>query len=223
MSMYNSNFRPYTVQISEMVLDPNFVIFDFDYELYDPSHKLEFEKKFCDHFMFYEIGTETIGRWKHMLRATLNDINRYYEQLYQTELASKDIQFMLNKDLKETFIRDIVGESEGNVSSADISNNTATNDNVNIFSDTPRGEIKNLEKYMTNASKDNGNTSVNSNSNTDSNSKSNTKNKETTEFISQGNIGVTSSATLLEHWRSILINIDQLIFEELEDLFFGLF
>ena len=42
---------------------------------------------------------------------------------------------------------------------------------------------------------------------------------ETYSLVSQGNIGVTSSAELLEKWRNVLINIDQMIFEECSDLF----
>ena len=42
---------------------------------------------------------------------------------------------------------------------------------------------------------------------------------ETTQLTSKGNIGVTSSAELLEKWRKVLINIDELIINECSDLF----
>ena len=45
------------------------------------------------------------------------------------------------------------------------------------------------------------------------------KEKETTTLISQGNIGVTSSAELLKQWREVLINIDNMIIEDCKDLF----
>lgn len=223
MSMYFSKERPYTIQLSEMVYDPKFIIFDFDYEFYNPDHKIDFEKKFCDYFMFREIGQETIGRWKHQLRTTLNVIAPYYKQLYQTELASKDIQFMLNKDLKETFIREVEGENSGLVKSSDTSKNTGKNESQNIFNDTPRGSIEENKDYMTNFTLDNNKSEVEANTNSLGESQGKSKNVETTEFISQGNIGVTSSASLLQAWRDVLLNIDQLILDELEDLFFGLY
>ena len=46
---------------------------------------------------------------------------------------------------------------------------------------------------------------------------------EKTSFLSQGNIGVTSSAELLDKWRQVIINIDQLILNELEDLFLDIY
>ena len=45
---------------------------------------------------------ETVGRFQHRLKTKLNKIMPYYKQLYETELRSKDIDFMLNKDLIET-------------------------------------------------------------------------------------------------------------------------
>ena len=47
--------------------------------------------------------------------------------------------------------------------------------------------------------------------------------KEETTLISKGNIGTTSSAQLLRDWRDVLINIDMMILEECEELFFKLF
>ena len=42
---------------------------------------------------------------------------------------------------------------------------------------------------------------------------------ETITFKSQGNIGVTSSAELLQKWREVLINIDEMIIKDCHDLF----
>ena len=53
--------------------------------------------------MFREIGFETVERFKRSLLGKLNKIMPYYTQLYQTELRSKDIDFMLNKDLEEVY------------------------------------------------------------------------------------------------------------------------
>lgn len=201
----------YTLEINQLVNDLDFKLFDFDYNLYDNELKSAFEKKFIDHFYFYEIGLTPIARFKKALQIKLNDIFPYYKQLYQTELRTKDIDFMLNKDLKEQYTRELTGNSSVNQSSTSTSNDTS----LNINNDTPQNKIDDLDQFMTSASKNTDNSTMNS-SGTNSAENNST---ETYSLISQGNIGVTSSAELLEKWRSVLINIDQMIFEECNDLF----
>ena len=72
---------------------------------------------------------------------------------------------------------------------------------------------------MSNASK----SSADDNSSSESNSQNTTKGKEKTTLLSQGNIGITSSAELLEKWRSVLINIDSMILDELSYLFLDIY
>ena len=72
---------------------------------------------------------------------------------------------------------------------------------------------------MSNASKSNANDESTSNSN----SQNTTKGKEKTSFLSQGNIGITSSAELLQKWRDVLINIDSMILDELSYLFLDIY
>jgi hypothetical protein len=201
----------HTLEINQIVNDLDFKLFDFDYNLYDNELKSAFEKKFINHFYFYEIGLTPIARFKKALQIKLNDIFPYYKQLYQTELRCNDIDFMLNKDLKEQYTRELTGNSSVNQSSTSTSNDTS----LNINNDTPQNKIDDLDQFMTSASKNTDNSTMNS-SGTNSAENNST---ETYSLVSQGNIGVTSSAELLEKWRSVLINIDQLIFEECNDLF----
>ena len=201
----------YTIELSQIVNDLDFNLFDFNYNLYDNELKSAFEKKFIDHFYFYEIGLTPIARFKKALQIKLNDIYPYFKQLYQTELRCNDIDFMLNKDLKEQYTRELTGNSSVNQSSTSTSNDTS----LNINNDTPQNKIDDLDQFMTSASKNTDNSTMNS-SGTNSAENNST---ETYSLVSQGNIGVTSSAELLEKWRSVLINIDQLIFEECNDLF----
>ena len=72
-------------------------VFNFDYDFYTDSDiiKSKFEEKFIDEYFFHEIGQETVARFQHRLRTRLNKIMPYYKQLYNTELASKDINFLL--------------------------------------------------------------------------------------------------------------------------------
>ena len=201
----------YTLELNQIVNDLDFNLFDFEYNLYDNELKSSFEKKFIDHFYFYEIGLTPIARFKKALQIKLNDIFPYYKQLYQTELRTAEIDFMLNKDLKEQYTRELTGNSSVNQSSTSSSNDTS----LNINNDTPQNKIDDLDKYMTSASKNTDNSTMNS---IGTNSAENNS-TETYSLVSQGNIGVTSSAELLEKWRNVLINIDQMIFEECNDLF----
>lgn len=201
----------YTLQLYQIVNSVDYTLFDFDYNLYDNELKKAFEEKFINHFYFYEIGLTPIARFKKALQIKLNDIYPYFKQLYQTELRCNDIDFMLNKDLKEQYTRELTGNSSVNQSSTSTSNDTS----LNINNDTPQNKIDDLDQFMTSASKNTDNSTMNS-SGTNSAENNST---ETYSLISQGNIGVTSSAELLEKWRNVLINIDQLIFEECNDLF----
>ena len=190
-------------------------IFDFDYDFYtnDETIKYNFEDKFINEYYFNEIGFETVGRFKQRLRTKLNKIMPYYTQLYQTELRAKDIDFMLNKDLEEVYERVLEGS---NTSKNDVTVDNSSTSNV-LESNIDNGNASlELEKgSLTNVGK----STLNDNT-TSSNSVNDTTNQtERTKLSSKGNIGITSSAELLEKWRKVIINIDDLIINECSDLF----
>ena len=260
----------YTIEVYSLLQDKNFKMFDFDYDFYTDNQviKSNFENKFLDTYMFHELGQETVIRFKHFLKTKLNNIAPYYKQLYETELRCQDIDFMLNKDLTETFERtntsDKTSQTDNNmktdltnkdVSTLDNTNNTTlSNRDIsqttnNSIDDTLESNIEqglaniSLNDRLTNVSKTTNETSqnntndstgstnsvVNQNAVTDttgSNVSQGTSrtidtiaDKEITKLISQGNIGVTSSAELLDKWRKVIINIDNLIINECLNLF----
>ena len=190
-------------------------VFNFDYDFYTDSNiiKSKFEQKFIDEYYFHEIGQETVARFQHRLRTRLNKIMPYYKQLYDTELAAKDINFLLNKDLTESFERIVTGESSSIndliVSDQGETNNKESNiENGNASLELDKGSLTNVSK-----------TSLSNNTNSNNTTKDNTNQSEKTILKSQGNIGITSSAELLEKWRSVIINIDQMIIDTCSDLF----
>lgn len=192
-----------------------FKVFNFEYDFYidNENIKRKFEEKFIDEYFFNEIGTETVFRFQHRLKTRLNKIMPYYKQLYQTELRSNEIDFMLNKDLVETFERSIDSDTSSlndvTVNDKNINDNLESNiENGNASIELETGSITNVSKStLTNENKTSSNTDINTNM------------KETTNLISRGNIGITSSAELLEKWRKVLINIDEMIINECSDLF----
>ena len=203
----------YTLELRH--IHQTFKVFNFDYDFYTDSDiiKSKFEEKFIDEYYFHEIGQETVARFQHRLRTRLNKIMPYYKQLYDTELAAKDINFLLNKDLTETFERVVTGESSSindlTVSDQGETNNKESNiENGNASLELENGSLTNVSK-----------TSLSNNTNSNNTSRDNTNQNEITTLKSQGNIGITSSAELLEKWRSVIINIDQMIIDACDDLF----
>lgn len=209
----------YTLELRQISESKNLKVFDFDYAFYCEEHRKEFEEKFINYYFFHEIGVETIQRFKHNLKTKLNEIMPYYTQLYQTELEAKDINFLLNKDLKETFIRE-----------KDLTNNM-TGDSLSKVNGNDNTDYKESNIGNGNATLSyNSLTSINQNNNSFDNTNSSNSNvvnkgneRESTTLISQGNIGITSSAELLQKWRDVIINIDQLILKECRDLFMTIY
>lgn len=203
----------YTLELRH--IHQTYKVFNFDYDFYTDSDiiKSKFEQKFIDEYYFHEIGQETVARFQHRLRTRLNKIMPYYKQLYDTEIAAKDINFLLNKDLTETFERVVTGESSSindlTVSDQGETNNKESNiENGNASLELENGSLTNVSK-----------TSLSNNTNSNNTSRDNTNQNEITTLKSQGNIGITSSAELLDKWRSVIINIDQMIIDACDDLF----
>ena len=213
----------YTLEFRYLVDDENFEIFDFDYELYDNALKPKFEKDFKEYFYFREIGHETVGRFKKALQIKLNQIAYRYKEYYKTVIALENEDMMMTKDLKETFVREVNGESSSKANSNDNSNLSGNGKNINKFSLTPKQGIKSLDNHITNATVDENNTSTNSQTNSNSETTNKVNNIETTTFISQGDLGVTSSGLLIQGWRDVIVSIHEKMFQEdLDELFFQL-
>lgn len=213
----------YSIELRTLVSDPLFDLFDFEYTFYtdDFNVRKTFEQKFIDHFYFDEIGSETVARFKWMLKSKLNVIMPYYRQLYETELKAKDINFLLNKDLREEYERTLSSDSDEKIdTNATTSNNTNSTANSKVSNIDNGVSAVNLNPgNLTGVSQDTNQTTNAFNSN--NNVKRNTQGEitERTVTTSQGNIGITSSAELLKKWREVLINIDQMILNECKDLF----
>ena len=204
----------YTLELRYLYKDKKFKLFDFPYNLYDNDLKPWFEEKFFQHFMFYEIGFDSVAMFKQRLMSKLNDIFPYYKQLYETEIASKSVDFLLNKDLKESYVRELTSNSNSSQESNTASSGLSTSGQLtpSLISNSQK-----IDKFMDTAQKDE------SSSNATSTGESTGNSKEEYTLTSQGNIGITSSAELLAKWREVLLNIDLMIFEECNDLFMQIF
>ena len=234
----------YTMTIMEMMnnkLTKN--IFPDNYEFYvdDEQARKSFEDKFIKHYYYREIGFETPFMFTHKLETHLLINMPYWKQLYETELEAKNINFMLNKDLRETFTREIDTENEtsGTNSTQQTSTNVSSLNQEGTSTNTHKeSSIRDgvsasslLDGYLTGTSSDNGNNSTTGSSNSSDKLTSegtlsqseNGKTVEKTDLLSQGNIGITSSAQLLKEWRDVLINMDKIIIESCNDLFIKIY
>lgn len=203
----------YTIELRYIDQDPKYDVFGFPYDFYEPQLKASFEKKFIDYFYYNEIGFETVARFRHELRTKLNTIMPFYRQLYASQLAFEGIDPLLNKDLVETFVRDLDTKHDN------LNNTENTADNISKVSSLNNGlsSVSLEDSYLTATSGDNQKSNIKSEGTHNGNT------KEQTVLTSKGNIGITSPADMLEKWRGVMINIDEQIFEECRELFFLLY
>lgn len=180
--------------VNEIIRQAAPLIFSFDFPIYKEEHRLELECKILKRYYTREIGAETYGRWKLFLDERMNSIMDYYNKLYE----SAELEFNPMVDYKVT--------RKGSNTSKSQSKGTSRN----LYSDTPQGGLTDIEqeRYLTNASKD---TSDGEASGTGSYN-------ETVEGLAGGR----SPALLLNEYRKTILNIDNMIVDELNDLFMNI-
>lgn len=181
-------------------------VFDFDFPMFNVDYKNVLCTKIIKHYYTREISEETVGLWKLRLNAKMNEIMPYYNSLYKAWSVDFNPLFDIDLTRKHTLDRD--GTQKTNVH-----NESVTRD---LYSDTPQGSLQNVENetYLTDARK----TSVSADSDSTSNA---TTTDEFLERVTGKNAG-KSYSMMLKEYREALINIDLLIIDELQDLFFKL-
>ena len=220
----------YTIELRFLNNPPMTSLFDFQYDYYMKGlvsdevyeqKKKEFENKFLEFYYFDEIGYKTPDRFKQRLKNYLDMGFKVWQERYNTELEveRQNINFLLNKDLIEE--RTTEGNATGTATSTSTSTSNSNNNssNKNVVNDTPDTRFTSTENFATSITTDE--TSSNS-TNTGNGETTNTSNQNSNvneRFTSKGNIGVTSSAELLEKWREVIIDIDNEIIEG-ADIFF---
>lgn len=203
-------------------------IFNFTYPLSTKVDKEEFEKMILNHYMMRRIGFETVTAFQLQLNVKLNSIMPMYNKLFDM-LDGWDL---LNDGEKVT--RTVTDEktsdtTNNNTTSNTLENNSNTN-NTTVAdrreSDLPQSEIDNVQdgSYMTKYNLDkttvNGSDNSNSSGSSTSNGSSNTnENGKTLEEISRT---PADKISIYKQFQENLTSIYQMIFKELDDLFYGL-
>nr|DAP17731.1 MAG TPA: Lower collar protein [Caudoviricetes sp.] len=202
----------------------------------------ELNNKILNYYKYREIGFETVGRFLDELEISLNEIMPKYNQLFFS--ADQDYNIIYNVDYKRTIDRDLSGNTSSNTQSNSSSNtssnssdstSTTTNStswNKNVNSDTPQDQLSITNKqidsvnYANNVSwnKDDAtqsgsttgsaNTSASGTANTSESGTGTNKEIESTLETTKGNFGVVSAQDLIEKYRKLIINIEQMIIND---------
>lgn len=230
-------------QIDNVISSSVDKIFDFDYPIFDESYRKVIETKIIKTYYLREICDVPIGKWKLFLAIKMNNLMPYYNQLYESQKLSFNPLFTVdytreydrNVDNTETGDTKVKGTLTVDVSTMLDANNTTTENEKLRHSDTPQGKLQMLEDgtYMSSGdvnertTTDNGKTTGSNNSETQNTSSTTKNDKATTtegyvEKIQGKNDG-KSYGELIIQFRESLINIDLMLIEELETLFWPLY
>jgi len=207
----------YTIQLRSVVENGG-KIFDFDYPIFDESYRNVLEQKIIDTYYFREIGLETVGQFKHFLKAKLNNIMPLYNEQYLALEVFKTYDPYINKDITVTQTRTATQENTGKANSSTTSESSSNG--REIYSDTPQGKLSNLD-YATNLT-DNDATGTSTDTGETTTKGTITSTDEYIESI-KGFDGMKYASEVYQGVRDTIVNIDLDIIDELNDLFMNIY
>ena len=191
-------------------------IFNFDYPLTSNITKEDFEVMILNNYMMRRIGYETLTAFRLALNVKLNSIMPIYNKMFDS-LENWNI-------LEDGEIVEREVEKEDSSTGTNTSSNTnqlsSTSRDDTRYSDTPQGRLTDIENgtYMTDYTL-NQNTSTGNSTNTQNGSESKQANGTESEKISRTPI---NNIEIYKEFQNELKSIYQLIFNELDDLFYSL-
>ena len=185
--------------------------FDFglnNYPIYDEEYRSTLNNNILNYYYESEIGVETPALFKKLLNDRMQLIMNKYNVMYKAQYELLKHDLLNNVNLKE--------EYSGNSSSN--SESSGTGNSRRLYQDTPQGKIymndlDNNQIYATDYTIDKNDTTNNINDNS------------TSGYIKTitGNNGNLYSVDVFNKYIASFQNIDQLIINELSDLFMGIF
>lgn len=194
--------------IKNLAKDGRVEIFDFDYPLSTHINREDFEVMILNNYMMRRIGYETPTAFKLQLNVKLNSIMPIYNKLFDSldgwnlfsdgEVVSREVR-----------------RGETSTDSSESSLTSSTTDDSR-FSDTPQGRLQDIKDgtYMTDYT-------LNQNDTTSTGSSSGSSSKDGTE---EETITRTpaNKIELYKEFQNNIKSIYQLIFDELDELFYSL-
>lgn len=200
------------------------------YPIFDETYRSHLNDKIIDHYFFREIGQETAAQFAQMMKRTMQEIMPKYNRLYdaiETDLNHPLSDFTRHRDIDEDFTSEIDGTTSSRTDGT--SSASSTDHNRNVFQDTPMSLLSNngspsIEDldYATNVTYNDSNGTTNGttasiNNGTSSSDRTDNKVREEDEYGRN-----KSLAFLINEYAEKFIDIDVLVINDLEDLFFKL-
>lgn len=218
----------YTITIKNLI-DNDFDFKMDSYPIFDESYRETLNQNILDYYYEDEIGLETPALFRKFLNNRLNIIMPKYNILYEAQ-REYALNLYNNTNIREELTRTADSTTNSTSSSNSTSNGTSqgTTNGKNLYQDTPQGKITQAaleeQTWATNVTFDNS-TNSGSSSNTslvnDSTQGTGNANEHYVKTLVGGDKIVYADA-----YKKVvdnIVSIDQMIIEELSDLFMGIF
>ena len=189
-----------------------------DYPIFHHAHRGILNKKIINHYMYYEIGSETIEMFRFNMAVKMGEIMPLYNQYYESEQLKID-PFATMGYSEVVKALNTINQEETQTGSG-TSTNTNESKSRAVTSETPQVMLGGSKDYASSASDSVASSEGEGVSTTNSEGNSSTENNiDSTREIS----GFTGAqANLLQAYRRTFLNIDLMIINELEVMFMGL-
>lgn len=182
-----------------------------DYPIFDENYRPILNGKIIEEYYYREIGVETIEMFVWRMRAKMNQIMPYYNQLYET--------LKINYSALDTMRIQSVGsnKAEGQeLTTAENEGNTKNKSGARaVASEFPQSQLSGNGDYAKSASDTSSSTEIDNTGNSSSESNNNTQ--VASENLVTGYQGAASD--LINKFRNTILNIDTEVLANIEDLF----
>ena len=185
-------------------------------------NKDKLARKIVNHYWMCEIGYEVPAYFRHQVK---NDMNELMEE-YLPLIYSASIKYdpLVNVDYTETFHQDDTGNATNNSNSN--TTGTATDQNLQVNSDTPQGQISKSSILNGNYATSTQAQDNDSNSTTNTSADSTTDTTTTSDYTKtmKGNSGVSATAQrMVAQYRDNIRALDREIIEKLNKHFMAIY
>lgn len=136
-------------------------IFNFYYPIFDESYRAALETKIIRHYYTRELSEETVGLWRLRLQDKMNLIMPYYNKMYESELLKfnplHDVDVTTQRTVEDNGTNNLDAEhsrtvagtrtrrDDGTDMETSQHNNTHSDTDWDLYSDTPQGGILGIE------------------------------------------------------------------------------
>jgi len=185
-----------------------------DYPIFNEDYRATLNEKIKRHFMFQEIGHETVEQFTYSMRRKMHEIMPLYNELYKSTLMTYD-PF---KTIDMRTVSTGVSEQESEGASESLSDSNIDAKSKNVASAFPQVQLAGNKDYATTGADANSQTETKGSVSENSNAR-NTSNNEAESATSgyQGN-----PSELIQAYRAAILNVDLMVIAEVDPLFMGI-